>query len=323
MIPDALLSAIRKAETIALIAHIMPDGDTIGSCLALADGLASIGKKVNLYCQDNIPSVLDFLAGVDQFKSDIDAGVSYDLAIAVDCSDIERMGSCSVVFEKSGLTACIDHHVSNTGFAQINYIEVLAAATGEIVYLILSDLVPKINKAAADAIYTAICTDTGSFAYSSTTSRTYRIAADMLDCGVETDKITTALYKTNSLEKIKLLAKTLNTLSLHENNKVAVLTMDYDTILSTGAKEFDSESIVNYAKEIKGVELGFLVKETSLGNSKVSFRSKDIVNVSKLAAKFGGGGHIRAAGASIHADTAAAKEMVLDEVSKLFKELKL
>ena len=317
---EAVVQSIKKSDKIAIIAHIMPDGDTLGSCLALNNSLRDMGKRVDLYCQDSIPSNYDFLKGIGHFKKEEGDKVLYDLAIAVDCSDLERMGTCARIFDKCNLTVNIDHHVSNTYFGEINYIDIKAAATGEIVFLIISELSSSIKRDSAEALYTAICTDSGSFTFSSTTSRTYRIAADLLDCGIDVNEITTRLFKSHSYERTMLLARALNSLTLYEENKVAIISITYEDILETEAKDSDSESMVNFAKDIIGIELGILLKETPQGTTKASFRSKDKIDVSKLAGFFGGGGHKRAAGAHIRIDTTEAKHKIIEVVHQLFKE---
>jgi phosphoesterase RecJ-like protein len=317
---DALLPFLKESNSIAVIAHIQPDGDTIGSCLALADALKSMGKSVSLFCQDDLPATLHFLAGLEAFTK-CSSAESFDLAVAVDCSDRERMGTCAAVFDNSRQTMNIDHHVSNTNYADINYVDSKSAAAGEIIYRITARLTGHVSRHAAEALYTAINTDSGSFSFSSATSDTYRIAADLLDCGINVEEINTFLYKSNRIERIRMLAKALNTLTLYDNGKIAVMTVSREDVAEAGAAESDTENIVNYAKDIVGVELGILLKETADGIVKASFRSKDIIDASRLAGEFGGGGHVKAAGASISASLEEAKDQILAAVHTLYKEL--
>lgn len=317
---DDIVVHLKQAERIALIAHIQPDGDTIGSCLALADILCFEGKKVDLYCQDNVPGTLKFLHGSDRFINTLDNEVVYDLAIAVDCSDKDRMGTCCSVFNSSKNTINIDHHVSNTMYADMNLVYPNAAATGEIVFMVAKYLNIKIDKHAAESLYTAISTDTGSFCFGNTTSDSYHIAADLLDCGIDVERITNFLYKSNRIERIRLLGRALNSLDLYENGKIAVMTITREDISVSGALDSETENLINYAKDIMGVELGILLKEASDGSIKASFRSKGNIDVSELAGHFNGGGHKAASGATLSLETSKAKELILSVAREMLKE---
>jgi phosphoesterase RecJ-like protein len=321
MIIDIVLREFIQAEHIAIITHIQPDGDAVGSCLALAEILKEIGKDADLFCQDRIPASLSFLAGTDQFKRETAGRMSYDLAIAVDCSDKERMGACAAVFDNAGNTINIDHHISNVFFANINLVDSNAAATGEIIYQLGKARLGKLSRQTAEALYTAISTDTGSFCFSSTTPQSYRIAAELMDCGIDIEHITNMLYKTNRVERMRLLGKALQSLELYENNQIAVLTITQDDLISTGAMESETENIVNYAKDIVGVKVGILLKETADGSVKASFRSNGGVDVGKLAAQFGGGGHRAASGASMQMSVPEAKSELLTAVQTALGEM--
>ncbi len=310
---NTVLRQLQQSKNIAIIAHIQPDGDAIGSCLALAYFLEASEKTVTLFCQDKAPPALKFLHGYNKFRNTIEdiETYSYDLSIAVDCSDEDRMGICSAVFKAGKHTMNIDHHISNTFFADINLVDTSAAATGEIIFRIGKELTGYINKNAAEALYTAISTDTGNFSYGNTTSQSYRIAAQLIDCGVDIERITTLLYKTNRVERIRLLGRALKSLQLHENNKIAIITITQEDLAITGAVESEIENMVNYAKDITGVEIGILLKEMEDGTVRISFRSRGKVDVSKLAGRFGGGGHHAASGASMFVDLHRAKEEIL------------
>ena len=317
MIINEVIRQIQQAENIALITHVQPDGDAIGSCLALANFLDTLGKKVTLYCQDKVPPVLEFLRGHNRFIDSMKDNAVYDLSIAVDCSDEGRMGTCKPAFVAGKVTINIDHHVSNTFYADINLVDTSAAATGEIIFRIGMELIHNINKDAAEALYTAISTDTGSFSYGNTTSKSYRIAAQLVDCGVDIERITTILYKTNRIERIRLLGRALNSLALYENNKIAIIEITREDLNDTGAMESEIENMVNYAKNISGVEIGILIKETEDGTVKASFRSNGRIDVSKLAGRFGGGGHHAASGASLLMDINKAKEEILSAAREM------
>jgi len=316
---DALLKSLGLSRCIALIAHVMPDGDTLGSCLALGRILSLQGKIVDLYCQDGYPHVYSFLHGIDKFRKPEGACVEYDLCVAVDCSDLGRLGKCSIIFEHSRQTANIDHHISNTHFAGINRVESGAAATGEIIFQLFTEMGTSPDRIAAEALYTAICTDTGTFSFSSTTPRSYRIAAELLETGISVEDITSRLYRSHRPERIRLLGKALGSLELLADNQAAILKITRDMLDECGADDSDTENIINYARDIQGVELGILLKETKDG-IKASFRSKERIDAASLAGHFGGGGHKRAAGASIDGDMQNAYRMILEILKKYFRE---
>jgi phosphoesterase RecJ-like protein len=223
MLIESILPIIRQSNKIAIIAHIQPDGDAIGSCLALATTLSDMGKSVDLYCQDDVPASLHFLKGTELFQASHEAGKKFDLSIAVDCSDEERMGTFAELFRASTLTINIDHHISNTLFAETNLVDPKAAATGEIIYKLIRAFTDIIRKDIAEALYTAISTDTGGFRFQNTTAKSYRIAADLIDCGIDVEQITTLLYNTNRIERVRLLERALRSLTLYDSNRIAII----------------------------------------------------------------------------------------------------
>lgn len=318
-----MLNIIKKLmqenKNIALIGHIMPDGDTIGSCLALGYALESQGKDVSLFCQDEIPDNLCFLKGCKKFQSEIVSyNTPFDLIITLDCSDPERLGVFQTLLESSSQTINIDHHVSNTEFALVNWVEPTAAATCELVYELIDNLDIPIDIDIANAIYTGISTDTGNFSYSNTTSNTHLIAAKLLELGVKSEEISTNLYKNNSIERVRLISKVIDTIELYKEGQISTIEVTKDMLFEVGAHEKESSGMVGYAKDIKGVELALLFKEQEDGQIKVSMRSKKIVDCNELANLFGGGGHARAAGCTINTTLYNAKTIVLEEAKKFF-----
>ncbi|MGI6538739.1 MAG: DHH family phosphoesterase [Caldicoprobacterales bacterium] len=318
----AALHLIENSHRIALIAHVQPDGDAIGSCLALAETLKETGRIIDIYCQDEIPVFLHFLKGAVNIKKKNQDISTYDLGIAIDCSDEERMGTCIDIFKSAKNTMNIDHHISNTYFAMLNIVDHKAAATGEIVYKILRLLDNKkiIRKPVAEALYTAISADTGGFRYRNTTAESYRIAAELVECGIDVEYITDKLYKTNSIERIRLLEKALGSLTLYNNNQIAIISITQKDLAVTGAKEYEIENMVNYAKDIVGVKIGILMKEANDGSVRVSFRSKDEIDVSRLAEQYGGGGHKAAAGTTIRMSMERARDAILESAIELLRE---
>lgn len=315
------VSIINNSTSIALIAHIMPDGDTLGSCIALKLALEIMGKDVDIYCEDPVPHTFRFLEGIQKIKLPTKPIKQYELVIAVDCSDKGRLGyTCSLLFNNAAKTINIDHHVSNTEYADINVVDPKASATGELIYELIIKLGVELKKTIADALYTAISSDTGSFCFSNTSSRTHNIAAKLLECGVEVDKLSTILFKQHSIAWTRLLAKALETLELHLEGKVALIYISKEMISSVGADEGDTSGIINYAKDIEGVEVAIMLKEEK-DSIKVGLRSQYLIDVSRIAQQFGGGGHIRAAGCRIEASLEEARNIILEAVKEAFSEI--
>ena len=312
---------INDSDSIALIAHIKPDGDALGSCMALKHALEIIGKKVDVYCQDPVPHIFSFLEGIQAIKIPTEPIKQYDVVIAIDCSDKERLGDvCGMLFDKAAKTINIDHHVSNTEYADINIVDSEASATGELIYELIISLGVKPEKTIAEALYTAITTDTGSFCYSNTTSRTHYIAAKLLECGIEVDRLSTILFKQHTVAWTRLLGKALGTLELHLEGKVALIQITREMIEDVGAGEGDTSGIINYAKDIEGVEVAIMLKEEE-DSVKVGLRSQFLIDVSQIAGQFGGGGHVRAAGCKIEASLEEARDIILKAVKEEFSAL--
>lgn len=309
------LSAIESYPSVALISHIMPDGDTIGSALGLAMHLIAEGKEVALFCEHPVPPAYRFLAMSDSFRlpGSRDAA-PYPLVIAIDCSDLERLGDCRPIFEGAECTINIDHHISNKHYAQINLVDKTAAAVGEMIFSLIREAGGAITKPMAEALYTAISLDTGNFSYSNTTSDTHRIAAELVDYGIDVYAVNNTLFRTHSLGRTRLLALVLATLEMYREGTVGVLTATDEMMRQSGADESETEGMINFAREIDTVEVGILFRVRADGTVKVSFRSKEYVDVSALAQSFGGGGHTRAAGCTIPGTLESVRKQVLDRV---------
>ena len=205
------------------------------------------------------------------------------MVIALDCSDPERMGSCSVIMDKAIISANIDHHISNTLYSDINVVDGDASATGEIVYELINllEIIP--DKDIAEALYTAIVSDTGRFSYSNTTPKTHRVVATLIEWGADIDKLSNLLFKNHSLEWIKLLGQAINSLRIYHDGKVAIMHITKEMMAKAGATEEHSNGIIQYAKDISGVELAAVLREVDDSTIKVSLRSQSIVDVSVLA----------------------------------------
>lgn len=316
MIAEAVIELIKESSNIAILSHIMPDGDNIGSCLALYNALVKLGKNVIVALDDDVPEVYRFLKNSDQIvKPENDYNL--DLVIALDCGDAGRLGKSAKYLENNKIIN-IDHHISNSNFGHYNIVDVNASATAELVYDLINKLKINMDKDICECIYTGIVTDTGLFQYSNTTSETHRIVADLISNGVEPAKVYKDVYQNNSLSKIKLLGEALSSIELHYSNKIALIILKKELFEQIGAKDEDADGIINYARDIKGVEVALLFRETEDGKIKIGFRSKDFMNVNEIAQMFGGGGHKRAAGATAVGEIRDIKEKVLKAVINAF-----
>lgn len=310
---------IDGANKIYIASHINPDGDNLGSLMALYLALKKENKEVFAIEDDEIPVAQAFLPGIDEMVHSSSLNDAADLFIAVDCADKERLGeNPGKLFDKAKNTLNIDHHRTNTMYADINIVDSKAPAAGEIVYNLLKKLDIEIDKDIATSIYEAISSDTGSFKYDSVRKATFLAAADLMDYGVEPGEIAVNLYQNRSLPKTKLLIKAMNTLELYEDGKIGLVIVSDDDIEKLGAKKSDSDGIVEFVRDISTVELAIFLKDK--GDSvKLSLRSKKYIDATKITDKFGGGGHIRAAGATINLKIDEAKEKVLKYAIEEFK----
>ena len=303
---------IKEADNIALISHINPDGDALGSSLAFYFLLKKMNKKVKVVnVTDILPYNLNFLPGFDQIKKELPKRV--DLLISFDCGSFERLG----IDRRDFKIINFDHHISNTKFGDINIIEPDFASTSQVVYKFFKINDIQISKESAICIYTALVTDTGFFQYESVNEKVFEVAKDLVRCGVKPDFIAKMLNEREPLAKIRLLAKILDTLTLYINAKVAVVTLTQKMLKECGATVDMAENASNIARSLATVEVGVLLREEEDGRIKVSLRSKNYVDVSKIALMFEGGGHKRAAGfVSKYRDFKAVLDELLDVLKK-------
>lgn len=323
MIYPAIIKTIKESNKILITTHINPDGDAVGSVLALNIALKAAGKETFPVIDDEYPNLYKFLNGWEEILKPGDESLGrakkdIDLVIALDCGDVERFGRVSEYFNEKRIIN-IDHHISNTAFGALNMVDSNAASTGEMVYQILSIMGLAITKEISEAIYTAIVTDTGQFRYANTTSVTHQIAGDMINNGVDTAYLYEQIYQNTSKEKMLLTAKALSSLKLYFNDRVAVLRVTLDDMDSTGAVGADTEGIINFGRDISTVEVAVFIKEHEKEKIKISFRSKKYVDVAAISQEIGGGGHIRAAGCTIYSTIDEAEKIVLEKIKVLLK----
>ena len=292
-----LAEYICARDGFCIVAHTSPDGDTLGSSLALFLTLKKLGKRAIIVCDQPIPATYRFLPSWDQVVLPCDAPLMENV-IAVDCADLSRLGDAVALFEHAKSTANIDHHATNNSYAQINALNTRAAATGEIMFRLVNLLLTPIDIPIALCLYTALTTDTGNFSYSNTTPDTFRIAAELLEYGVDNAMINRMIYRMIPFQKIKLMGFAVSNMELIHDGKIGVSIVRRSAMDQIGAADEDTEGIIDHIRDVDTVQVAILIWETKDGGFKVSLRSKEMVDVSVIAGRFQGGGHPRAAGFS-------------------------
>ena len=312
---------IRTAERLLFVTHLSPDGDTIGSALALALAIAPTGKRVEILSHDPIPERYTFLPFVDRvvagkkLPGDLPSST---VVFAFECPDAERTGWPELAGRFDLVN--IDHHKDNSQFGSINWVETDAPAVGEMIYRLLKQMDIRITKEMATCIYASVMTDTGSFTYSNTTEASLRLGADMVAAGATPHEIAVALYDSNRHEKLKLLACALNHLHVEQGGEIAWIQVSLSELSSIGARKDEMEDLVNFPRSIKGVLVALIFKEVGDQRYRVSLRSKQGVDVFSIAKSFGGGGHRSASGCAIGGSFLDVKAAVLAKARQAIQD---
>lgn len=317
---DAAREIISRHQRFIVLEHEKPDGDCVGSGLALVLALHRLDKQAILVSHDPHPAVYDFLPGRPfhtraAYLSPED--VNPEVAIFVDCTDPERAGS-ALELARGAVWLNVDHHVSNSMFGAINLVDPQASATGEIVCDLIESLGIPLSVDIGTCIYVAIMTDTGGFRYQNTTPKAFRLAAKLLEQGVRTWEVSDQVFESRTLSSLLLLGKALSTLKVSHGGRVAMITVTRDMMKATGSTPEETEGIINYARSVAGVEVALLFRESEDGKGvHVSFRSRSKVDVAAIAVSLGGGGHARAAGVMLPGTIEEATRKVLDVLGGL------
>lgn len=291
---------IIKSKRIGLSFHTSPDGDAIGSTLALLNALRFLGKDSYIISRDVISDNLSFLSLAEEIDGNtLEPRRDTDLVIVLDCGNVERISADLSNYD--GKIINLDHHISNENYGSINYVDPSAAATAELSYLLIKELgINFLDKsdekiAIGNAIYTGLITDTGSFRHSNVTKRSHEIASELIELGVDNSKIHSNLFDNKPFNKVKLMGCVLSNIELVLNDKVAVLQIPKGMLEEFNLLHVDTSDIISIGLGIKGVEVSMLLKEVEEG-VKTSLRSKNNVDVRRVAEVYGGGGHVKAAG---------------------------
>lgn len=311
---DNILEEINKAEKIVILTHENPDGDAIGSGLAMYHALKAYGKNPDIIIPEH-SKTFNCLPGVDEIKKESDIK-HYDLAISLDCATIKMLNGFATYFENAKVKVCIDHHSTNTMFGDFNYVNPASPACSQILLVIFEYFGIEISKEIGTCILAGIITDTGGFKYQGVTAETFEFVAWLLNKGVNVSKLYRQVLEIQTKANFELHRIASNRLEFLENGKVAYTYITQEDEEKVHSQSGDHEGIVEIGRRLEGVEVSIFVRETEKG-CKVSLRSNDYVNVADACIVFGGGGHSRAAGATIQGSLEQVKQKVLKEVIRL------
>jgi len=300
---------LHLTDNFIIIGHAIPDGDCIGSMLGLYWGLKANRKVVRMFLSGDVPAIYHYLADWEEIRPAEELVPGEENIIFVDCADRERVGDKILQRIKNRpVFINIDHHLQDKPYASYNYVNPVAAATGEIIFDLLPAMGVDITPQIADCLYAAILMDTGRFMNNNTTPTTMRVAAELIDLGADIDQARVNLFESKSHLEVLLLGQALKHIEFSEDGRIAWMSLPYDEVKSINALDFHPEGIINYTRMIAGVEVGLLFREIEPGVVKIGFRSKGQTNVAAIAQVFNGGGHRQAAG--------ARQEGSLEEVRK-------
>lgn len=316
-----IAEVLREHDSFVVMSHVRPDGDAIGSQLALGHALEEMGKTVHYINEDGLPDNLAFLPHSDRVVQPSGEVLDVDVAIALDCATKPRLGANALVAaEKAKIWVNIDHHKSNPGYGDLNFIDSSSPATGQILYNFITSEGLPLSEVTRDAIYVAVSTDTGSFQYSGTTVATYEMAADLVRKGLNVGDINAKTYDSHPYRRVELLRRLLNSLVVSSDGRLADWKLAYSVQEELSLKPEDSEGLIDMIRAIEGVEVACFFEELQNGEIRVSMRSKNqAIDVCEVAKQFGGGGHTLAAGIRTEGTLEGVREAVLEVLSSTIK----
>ena len=318
--PSQITEALRKADNLLIVCHVFPDGDALGSQLALGEILESLGKKVYYYCEEFASTMYEFMPGSEKLKNDLPDISIFDAAVAVDCGDRFRLGHEMDTLLQIHPFIVIDHHAGHKDFGEISWVEADRSSTAEMIFDLALALKADISYNAAYCLFTAIVSDSGSFKYESTSAYTFYIASQLLNHGVVPSEVAGKLFDNYSVNRLRLLEKVLGSLELYKQGQIAFISATNEMFAASGAKPEDTEEFINLPRALRSVKVAVFFKEAPDGYIKVSLRAKGECDVSQVASKYGGGGHRNAAGYRVKDRTMAeARDERLQELKRRLK----
>ncbi len=293
----AFCEALKKSQKIFICTHIHPDGDAVGSLLAMRALLLRMQKEVTACIDDPVPEIFGCLPGVesilqpDQIQDEV-----FDTAIALDCADAGRMGRAGETFEKAGIRLQLDHHATNPRYADVNEVDGDASCTGCMVWRMMGDMNLDMDRETAECLYAAVSSDTGNFCFPCTDEETFLCAADVASAGIDIHEIAREIHLLQSVAHVRLLGRALASLALFDDGQCASMILDHSDFEEARALPEHTDGIVNYGLNLYGVKMAFLIDASEEDKKKVSFRAIMPYDVSGIARELGGGGHRLAAG---------------------------
>jgi len=313
---------LKSWDNILVISHASPDGDTLGSATALIRGLEKIGKTCAFVCSDPVPEKFAYLFEKLSISKDFTMPkFAPDKIVTVDVADAKLMGKFREIYGDK-VDLAIDHHATNTGFADKTWVKAESSAACEMIYELLVEMEIEIDKITADCLFTGISTDTGCFKHRNTTAKTHEIAAALMEMGADSFKINTSMFDTKTREQVLTEQKVMNSLEFFCDGRVAVVEIPQSLIKETGVLESDLEAIPSMTRQIEGVLIGITLKEKNESEVKASLRTGDLADSSEICGKFGGGGHQGAAGCAFYnMSLSETKHALIEECERYLKEI--
>lgn len=305
---DQVVAAIRQRDRFICTSHVRPDGDAIGSAVAMAYALRALGKEARVVFRDAAPGPLAVFPGVGDIEVTDRVADPGDAVLVMECGDLGRTGVAGL---DQGFVINIDHHPGNTMYGHLNWFEISAAACGEMVFDLVQALGVPLTREIATHVYLAVLTDTGSFHYSSISARTFDISRQCLEAGVDPQWVARSVFDSNTLGRLRLFGAVLNRMELDPSGRLALMSVDQALVDACGATYEDTEGLVNMPLTVKDIEAVAFFKEDAPGEWRVSLRSKGAVNVNVVAKGFGGGGHVNASGCGARGALDAVKAQFL------------
>ncbi len=307
---------LREHQSFAVLSHVRPDGDALGSQLALALSLQAMGKNVKVWNEDGMLEKYNFMPSAEILTPPPATPEDFEVVIALDTATQNRLGTSADGVRSAKLWINIDHHPSNPRYGDLVYIDEHAPATGQILFELLKSEQLPMNRAIAENLFVAISTDTGSFQYPNTTARTFEIAAELIRAGVDVGGLSQQIYENYPRRRIELVRVLLGDMRFDANGKIASFSLSLKAAAEVGAKPEDNEGLIDHIRAIEGVIVAVFLEELAEGKVRVSMRSKsEKADVCAICQKFGGGGHKLAAGARVRGTLAEVQERVLKEIS--------
>lgn len=310
--------ALRDHQRFAVLSHVRPDGDALGSQLALAVSLQELGKTVRVWNEDGMLEKYSFLPHAELLTKPPAAKEDVDLVVALDTAVPTRLGTALDAVGSAKMMINIDHHPSNPAYGDLVYVDPASPATGQILFELIADQKLPLTKEVAENLYVAISTDTGSFQYPNTTARTFEIAAELIRVGVDVGRVSQLLYENYPRRRIELLRELLGTMRFEGNGRVASFSLSLEMTKRLGVLPEDNEGLIDHLRAIRGVIVAVFFEELPDGKVRVSMRSKsEKADVCAICMKFGGGGHTLAAGARVHGTLAEVEQKVLEAICEV------